>query len=125
MTDPRIGSLGRHRAVAPRVTLCLPDSARYLPHRIRMQICPNCASELDDRDIMCASCGHAANTAGQIPPKPVVLVDKPATELVVASPDATAKPKGANRNAILALGAIGAIAVVIFVVFSNRTNIPA
>lgn len=90
-----------------------------------MQICPNCASELDDRDIMCASCGHAANTAGQIPPKPVVLVDKPATELVVASPDATAKPKGANRNAILALGAIGAIAVVIFVVFSNRTNIPA
>src|SRR5262245_36280479 len=124
MTDPCIGSLGRHRAVAPRVTLCLPDSARCLPQQIRMQICPNCAKELDDRDIMCAFCGHAAKSAGQIPPKPVVLVDKPATELVVASPGATATPKSANRNAILAFAAIGALGVVIFVVSSNRTNPP-
>jgi hypothetical protein len=91
-----------------------------------MQICPNCTKELDDRDIMCAFCGHAANAAGQTPPKPVVvLVDKSATELIVASPGATAKPKGANRNAILACAAIGAIAVVIFVVSSNRTNTPS
>jgi hypothetical protein len=90
-----------------------------------MQICPNCAKELDDGDVMCAFCGHAANAAGQTRSKPVVLVDKPATELVAASRGATAKPKGANRNAILAFAAIGAIAVVIFVVSRNRTNTPA
>jgi len=91
-----------------------------------MRICPNCAKELDDRDVMCAFCGHAANAVGQTLSKPVVLVDKPATELVVASRGATAKPKGgANRNAILAFAAIGAVAVVIFVVSRNSTNTPA
>ena len=90
-----------------------------------MQICKNCAKELDDRDIMCAFCGHAANATGQTPPKAVVVVDKPAAALVVASPGAAAKPKGANRNAILASAAIGAIAVVIFIVSSHRSNTPA
>jgi hypothetical protein len=90
-----------------------------------MQICPNCAKELDDRDIMCAFCGHAANAVGPTPPKPVVVVDKPSTELVVVSPGAAAKPKGANRNGIFASAAIGAIAAVLVIVASQRRNTPA
>jgi len=93
-----------------------------LPQQIRMQICPNCAKELDDRDIICAFCGHAANAAGRTPPKPVVVVDKPAAELVVASPGAAAKPQGAKRNALLASAAMGAIAVVIFILSSFSSN---
>jgi zinc-ribbon domain len=89
-----------------------------------MQICPHCAKELDDRDIMCAFCGHAANAAGQTPPSPVTVVDKPPAELVVVSRDAAAKAKGSSRNAILASAAIGAIAVVIFIV-PRRSNTQA
>jgi hypothetical protein len=90
-----------------------------------MQICPNCAKELDDRDIMCAFCGHAANAAGQTPPSRIAVVDKPSAELVVASRGAAPRPKNTRRNAILASAAIAAIALVIFIVPSHGSNTAA
>jgi hypothetical protein len=90
-----------------------------------MQICPNCAKELEDRDIICAFCGHTRSAAGETPPSPVVIVDKPTAELVVVAPGAAAKPKNASRNAILASAAIGAIAAVMFINLSHRSNAPA
>ena len=90
-----------------------------------MQICPHCAKELEDRDIICVFCGHARSAAGETPPSPVVIVDKPAAELVVVARGAAAKPKTARRKAILASAAIGAIAAVMFVRLSHRSNAPA
>lgn len=89
-----------------------------------MQICPNCAKELEDRDIICAFCGHTASAARETP-LPVVIVDKPAAELVVAARGTAAKPKNASRNAILASAAIGAIAAGMFIMLSRSRNAPA
>lgn len=87
-----------------------------------MQICPGCAKELEDRDIICAFCGYTRSAAGETPPPPVVIVDKPTAELVVVARGAAAEPKNASRKAILAAAAIGAIAAVMFMRLSPRSN---
>jgi hypothetical protein len=87
-----------------------------------MQICPGCAKELEDRDIICAFCGHTRSAAGETPPPPVVIAETPAAELVVVTPGAPSKPKTASRNAILASAAIGAIAAVLFIKLLPRSN---
>ena len=87
-----------------------------------MQICPSCAKEIEDRDIICAFCGHTRSTAAETPPPPVVIVDKPAAELVVVARGAAAKPGNASRNAILAAAAVGAIAAVILMRLSHRSD---
>jgi zinc-ribbon domain/Type VI secretion system VasI, EvfG, VC_A0118 len=90
-----------------------------------MQICPNCAKELEDRDIICAFCGHTQRAARETTPPLVVIVDKPAAELLVVARGAAAKPNNASRNAILASAAIGAIAAVMFIMLSHGSNAPA
>ena len=87
-----------------------------------MHICPSCAKERDDRDIICAFCGHTRSTAAEPPPAPVVIVDKPAAELVVVARGAAAKSTNASRNAILAAAAIGAIAAAMFMRLSHSSN---
>jgi hypothetical protein len=79
-----------------------------------MQICPNCANELDDLDIICASCGHLANAPSQNPASPPVA-GVPGWGGPVVVPGVTpAKPKkGRSRNVVLASAAIGAAAVVL------------
>jgi hypothetical protein len=86
-----------------------------------MQICPGCAKEIEDRDIICAFCGHTRSMAAETRP-PVVIIDKPAAELVVVARGAAAKSTNASRNAILAAAAIGAIAAVMFIRLSPRSN---
>jgi len=109
--------------VIPRVAIRPPDSARRLPHLSRMQICPSCAKELEDRDIICAFCGHTRSAAGETPPPPpVVIVETPAAELVVVTPAAPLEPQTASRNAILAAAAIGAIGALMFIRLMPRSN---
>jgi hypothetical protein len=90
-----------------------------------MQICPSCARDLDDRDIVCEFCGHRANAAGNAPVPPGAIVDKPSAELSVNPRVAAAKPKNAIRNVILVSAAIGAIATVMFIVRSPGRNAQA
>src|SRR5258706_2333580 len=90
-----------------------------------MQICPNCARELEERDIICVFCGHTRSAGGEAPPPPVVIVEKPTAELVVVARRAPAKLKTVSRNAILASTAIGAIAGVMFDWLARASHAPA
>jgi hypothetical protein len=105
-----------------------PESAQPLPHSIRMQICPNCANELDDLDIICASCGHLANAPTQPPASPPVA-GVPGWGPVVVPGVAAAKPKKGSPKIALASAAIGTAAVVllaaIFIVRSAGSNAQA
>jgi hypothetical protein len=94
-----------------------------LAHQMRMQICPSCARELDDRDIVCEFCGHRADAAGSVPAPSGTIVDKPSAELSVNPRVEAAKPTNAIRNAILVSAAIGAIAAVMFIVRSPGSNV--
>jgi hypothetical protein len=93
-----------------------------------MQICPNCANELDDLDIICASCGHLANVPTQPPASPPVA-GVPGWGPVVVPGVAAATPKRGNRNIVLASAAIGAAAMVllamVFIVRSASSNAQA
>jgi len=93
-----------------------------------MQICPNCANELDDVDIICATCGHLAPAPTQPPASPPVAA-VPGWGPVVVPGVAAAKPKKGNRNIVLASAAIGAAAVVllatVFIVRSVSGNAQA
>jgi hypothetical protein len=90
-----------------------------------MQICPNCAKELEERDIICVFCGHTRSAGGETPPPLVVIVEKPTAELMVVARRAPAKPTTVSRNAILASAAIGAIAGVMFVWLARKSHAPA
>jgi hypothetical protein len=106
-----------------------------------MQICPNCARELDDRDILCAFCGHtgkgAGAGAGSAPVQPVVTVapaDAAASTALAVVPvvptKAATKPGKATRsnaiaNAALAVTAIAMVSTVIFVARSSRSGVQA
>jgi hypothetical protein len=87
-----------------------------------MQICPDCARELDDRDIICAFCGHRAHAAVKTPAPSGTIVDRPSAELAVIPRVTAAKPKHASRNLILLSAAIGTIAAVVFIARSTRNN---
>jgi hypothetical protein len=90
-----------------------------------MQICPNCAKELDDRDIICAFCGHTGDAAGKTLAQPITIIDNPTAGLAVVPRVAAVKPKNAIHNAILVSAVIGAITAVMFAVRSPRSNAQA
>jgi hypothetical protein len=87
-----------------------------------MQICPQCARELDDHDIICVSCGHMANAAGTTPAPPVSVVDTRDVALDIVPRLAAASPKNASRNAILVLAAFGAAAAATFILRSSGSH---
>jgi hypothetical protein len=90
-----------------------------LADSIRMQICPNCAKERDDGDLLCVHCGHLAIPAATMPaPRlvapPAALVPAPRPAQVVG------QSKRNTRNVFLGVVAIGvAVAVVVFVMRSR------
>jgi hypothetical protein len=90
-----------------------------------MQICPNCAKELDDRDIICVFCGHTGNAAGKTLAPPVTIVDNLAAGLAVVPRVTAVKPKNASHNAILVSAVIGAMMAVMFAVRSPGSNAQA
>ena len=71
-----------------------------LARPIRMRICPSCARERDERDILCVHCGHVETRAGVTPAAPVV------------SPPAAQRAVHTTRNVVLGLVAIGVAASV-------------
>src|SRR5260370_28689015 len=90
-----------------------------------MQICPNCAKELDDRDIICAFCGHTGGAASRTLAPPVTIVDSPIAGLAIVPRVGAVKPKNASHNAILVSAVIGAVTAVMFAVRSPRGNAQA
>src|SRR6516162_10043409 len=92
-----------------------------------MQICPNCARERDDRDIVCVYCGYAGTPAGTAPPPPIVIPPAPPitapppagvavnNELKPAPAAAAAREAGIHRkntrrNVLLGVVAIAVVA---------------
>jgi hypothetical protein len=104
-----------------------------------MQICPNCARERDDRDIICAHCGHTGTTAAKTPPWPIVIPSAPVpipAASTVAVPDASTPQPGATaapavvghskymtRNVLFGAVATGvAVAAAMFIMRSTRND---
>jgi hypothetical protein len=87
-----------------------------------MQICSHCATELDDRDIICASCGQVANATRTTPAQPVGIIDIPDAARAVVPPIVAAKEKNGSRNVMLVSAAVGAMATVMFIMRSPGTD---
>ncbi len=102
-----------------------------------MQICPNCAREHDDRDIICVYCGHAGTPADKtlqsplvsapaplaIPPTAVALPDVSMPEPAAsAAPDAGRHSKNTARNVLFGAVAIPVVAAVMFITRSAGSD---
>src|SRR6516164_7105108 len=100
-----------------------------------MQICPNCARERDDRDIVCVYCGYAGTPADTAPPPPIVIPTAPPltaapppgvavnNEFKPPAPAAAAREaathrKNTRRNVLLGAVAIGVVGAMTFIMRS-------
>src|SRR5262245_24726598 len=79
-----------------------------------MKICPNCAKEHDEHDVICVYCGHVETPSGKPVESPIVS----APHATVKTPPASPPPGNLARYGLYGTVAVGVVVAAMFIMRS-------